>query len=267
MMNSDCYFAMGKSHIVCQDYAFAGVNANGNQVAVVSDGCSSSPDTDFGARYLVRSSVICGANLKDIYDLEMYSNLILRNSIWYASQFGVGLQLSPSNLDATLLYVEADDEEVKVVVSGDGVVFAKNKLHGTLEIWVISYPSGAPLYPNYLLDNERMERYKIEYGMRKSVTKRTLGEPRLWSESLTEDEGPCFFLMLPRPDYEFVGVSSDGVHTFDLPLDDVMEQLTKFKNHTGVFVKRRMRAFLKQCQKDGIRPTDDVSMAVIYLED
>src|SRR5437868_4207156 len=53
-MNSDCAFQIGAAHTVCQDYAVAhsGVPA----YAILADGCSSSPDTDIGARLLVKAA-------------------------------------------------------------------------------------------------------------------------------------------------------------------------------------------------------------------
>ena len=52
-MNADAYFTIGKEHVqkdpfVCQDYAAV----VGPGRVVLSDGCSSSRHTDFGARLL-----------------------------------------------------------------------------------------------------------------------------------------------------------------------------------------------------------------------
>ena len=50
--NADAFFSIGKTHMVCEDYARAGTQQNGLPYALVCDGCSSSPDTDIGARLL-----------------------------------------------------------------------------------------------------------------------------------------------------------------------------------------------------------------------
>ena len=47
-MTSDSFFAIGKAHTVCEDYARDGKIPDTERVfAIVSDGCSSSPDTDW----------------------------------------------------------------------------------------------------------------------------------------------------------------------------------------------------------------------------
>ena len=54
-MNADHYYTIGNSHSVCQDYAISGLVENG-AYAILSDGCSSSPDVDVGARMLSLSA-------------------------------------------------------------------------------------------------------------------------------------------------------------------------------------------------------------------
>src|SRR5215203_2249321 len=54
-MNTDCFFNIGATHSVCQDYVVA------SPYLILSDGCSSSPDTDIGARLLVKAAErVCG---------------------------------------------------------------------------------------------------------------------------------------------------------------------------------------------------------------
>ena len=47
MVYSDSYFKIGKTHLICQDYA---LHSEGH--ISLSDGCSSSPNTDIGSRLL-----------------------------------------------------------------------------------------------------------------------------------------------------------------------------------------------------------------------
>ena len=268
-MNSDFYFAMGKSHMVCQDYAYAGVNSKGNQVAVVSDGCSASPDTDFGSRYLVRSAVICGSGIVDLrapkdaflFDQDN-ANKFISNTIGFASQSGVAFHLSPYHLDATLFYLEVKENFVCIASAGDGVIFAKT-VDGELKIWDIEYPSGCPFYPSYLLNEKRLGEYSDGCGMEKVLTFSTIGDDE--KKQINKTTTPFFTLNLPKEKYEFVGIASDGILTFDMPFEQAIMQLTAFKNYTGSFVKRRVRRFLKECHSNNTLPTDDISMGVVYL--
>jgi len=254
-MNTDHYFAIGKSHKVCQDYAYSGKNSAGNHVVVVSDGCSASPDTDFGARFLVRSAVICGAQTK--LGTPNYEEVLIRSAIWCASQAHTGLRLLPQCLDATILYLEVIDDEVVIVTAGDGIIFAIDH-NNELEYWNIEYPSGAPFYPSYLLDEKRYDRYIVEHGDKSLI--------QYGSESTKLEHEGMFHLSTFRKDnYKFIGVASDGVLTCDMPMKETIKQLTAFKNTKGDFVKRRMRRFLKDCAKNNIDPTDDISMAVVHL--
>ena len=52
-MNANCAINIGSTHALCQDYALA---RNDGPYVILSDGCSSSPDTDVGSRLLVKAS-------------------------------------------------------------------------------------------------------------------------------------------------------------------------------------------------------------------
>ena len=64
-MHADSFFAIGSTHKINQDYAWGGMpNTHWSEysmsapraIAIVSDGCSSSKDTDFGSRLLAQSA-------------------------------------------------------------------------------------------------------------------------------------------------------------------------------------------------------------------
>ena len=63
-MNADCYYEIGYSHTVCEDYALAGKINNDISFAIVCDGCSASPHVDVGARILTYAAL---SQLKRIY--------------------------------------------------------------------------------------------------------------------------------------------------------------------------------------------------------
>ena len=67
-MKADAYFEIGATHLVCQDYALAFAN-NEYAYAIVSDGCTSSPNTDIGARLI---SVIAKDAINYLYQRGHY---------------------------------------------------------------------------------------------------------------------------------------------------------------------------------------------------
>src|SRR5689334_24245825 len=54
-MNTDFYLERGKEHAICEDFATTGI-IGGHGFALVSDGCSSSKEVDFGSRILVHAA-------------------------------------------------------------------------------------------------------------------------------------------------------------------------------------------------------------------
>src|SRR5215471_7910586 len=54
-MNTDFYLERGKDHAICEDFAATGM-VDGSGFAMVSDGCSSSKEVDFGSRILVHAA-------------------------------------------------------------------------------------------------------------------------------------------------------------------------------------------------------------------
>ena len=243
MAHVDCAFRMGRTHLVCQDYA--AVAAGEFPCVALSDGCSGSPDTDIGARLLARSAL---SYIKTISQEEGESythnspspkfrisaslgNALLREkgsgvegnlhhyhqqTVCAARSYADALQLSDMALDATLLTLIADEAQWLAAVFGDGVVAALNRA-GEMEVTAISYPGGYPFYPNYLADDarrqvllqqadstRRSETFRID--LRGLVT-------ASHSETCAADD-PCPFVTGNNADYRWVAILSDGVHSF-----------------------------------------------------
>lgn len=293
-MHSDAFFTRGKTHLVCQDYARAGVispgflGEGGRAFAIVSDGCSSSPDTDFGSRLVtmsaVRSIEINGDNLP----------LKVEHIIWGAGDC-LPRNLPQQSLDATLIaaYVR-DDGNVQVISCGDGVIAARRVDTGDIEVIDIDCQN-TPNYLSYMLEPKRLlsyregikniddvyqGRYLHRWASLKSLREGDSPDNSLecpisiegdLGKTVTYDNFPFSTVISPK-EYDLVMVFSDGVQSFQsntyepVPMGLVLEQLVKIKSFTGKFIARRCKSFLnKFCKKEGWNHYDDLSVAAIYL--
>lgn len=266
-IQTDSYFALGKTHTVCQDYA-ATHNENGSVVLAVSDGCSSSPDTDFGSRFLVRSG-IRGVHIQEGFPLDNHSAYAMGVS---ASNAQESLGLPEECLDATLMLANILDNQVLVNIWGDGVVCATFK-DGRRKTWEIRFKDNAPAYLSYLRSERRLERYFKSHGDRTIITTEKGSPESVWSLPVTL-ENYWVSLNIPVAEVQSVMLFSDGVSSFRrlnssnswdaIPLDEVLDQITAVKNPNGEFMVRRMRKFLYDfCHKNNWVHEDDVSVAAL----
>lgn len=275
-MHADAFFAIGSSHTVCQDYAragTAGAGRSGFPYAIVSDGCSSSPDADFGSRLLTAAAVRCLGRGRESLDAV--------RAIRHAAQAADRL-VGARCLDATLFAAFLDaGRQVHVRGYGDGVLIARY-LDGRTAAWDVGFNGGAPAYLSYLLDDGRFARYLGEgYGER-TVTMWSEGRPSGGS-SRTEigrdgSGKPTGFewRMVFEPDtVDLVLLSTDGIHSFRktggpapeaVPFWQVVEHLVSVRTFAGAFLARRCRRFLTRfCVERGWGHYDDFGVAGIWL--
>jgi hypothetical protein len=264
MIHTDSYFALGKTHIVCQDYA-ATHNQDGKVVLAVSDGCSSSPDTDFGSRILVKIGI------NEVYESDFFSPLSLLDR---AFQVQKTLELSPDSLDATLLLASVHEDLLKIQVWGDGVIHVKFK-NGTTTTWEVQFDDNAPSYMNYLGNDNRLIKYLEKHGKR-TLWSCTNNEPMTQVDVEPVREKFWITLNLSWSEVESAFLFSDGVKSFcrmvngawqPVSLQEVLEQVTAVKNYNGEFMVRRMRKFLYDfCPKNNWIHEDDVAVAALINE-
>lgn len=264
MTVADSHFAIGKTHDVCQDYAIgedpAQSGLNGSlALAIVCDGCSSSPDTDWGARFLARAAAMAFWPFNPL------------NVVQKANVFRQALQLQPQALDATLLMIrETKNGDAEVIVCGDGVVVARRRDGSGYDHWALSYSLNAPAYLTYLLDADRQASYLDCGGGILTVT----GSPYEAPEDI--EPGVSFTRTFPRAEYDVVLVLSDGSESFQkregtrfvpVPLTEVLDQVLDFKTLTHGFIKRRVIRFLgKFCHQNEWQHNDDLAVAGLVLD-
>ncbi len=275
-MNSDCAFAIGRTHRVCQDYAVAGTGAGGGSAFVLlADGCSSSPDSDVGARLLVKAAqCLRPGPSATAAEWDAYHEAAVRRAAGAAQS----LDLRPDCLDATLLTLTAAGGAFAACCHGDGVV-ALGRHDGRLEVHAVSYAASYPGYPSYRLDTARQCQWEAQPGNEKRVTRWVLGEDGAAEETACLSHRPYELWAGTADEYRFAAVLSDGVQSFtetcetdtsrsprSVPLAETLPSLLAFKGSRGQFVQRRVTAFFKDCAARRRQHGDDFSLGVVWLE-
>lgn len=267
MINTDTFLRIGSQHQICEDYIIQG-NIQDLQYIILSDGCSSSKNTEMGAR------ILCHLAKKYLsYRIEQAINYnikhskmgswIVHNAELIARQMGLPI----SCLDATLMVSYYYDGRVVVYTYGDGDIILKDN-EGNICVNSISFSNNAPYYLSYKIDPTRD---KIYYENKNSMF---FNEKTSYSELKTELSYDCpQFSAFSVENYQSIFVCSDGIESFirknpaerDLiSVHDVIGPLSTFKNFRGEFLKRRVKRALKTLDQDGITHADDLSIGV-YL--
>jgi hypothetical protein len=276
----DSAFYIGTTHEKCEDYALHYEN-----LIMISDGCSSSSNTDIGSR------LICEVAKK--YDSYKFRKGLL---IPFCSKIVDMIGIPQESLDVTLLSAYVENNHIFIEGTGDGniIICTKNNI---LHILSMSYELSAPYYMSYILNKERDLLWQnIRNNKFKIVYTRTDLENTFFYQTTSNDNcefnsGHLIFpyslfrfsptngkVVLPTKDIKWVALSSDGLNSFYTKVRSetsdytqsidhvlVIRELMKIKNTNGKFVQRRMNKFRKTCEKLDWHNADDISLAVISL--
>lgn len=293
-MRSSSYFSIGSTHAVCQDYATHGNVADGPLThlayAFVSDGCSGSPNTDFGSRFMCQGfrwalernheaatafvEAIVGSTADSVAtDARPYVEGLTITALAHASQMVSSVLLPTESLDATLLgLLEIDYPErgVLAFALGDGAIVGVQDSEGSGDVTAINFGSGYPAYPNYVTDVERLRNYTKAVGDGVGdVDQYSLGFPETkirsshsFFQSGTLNYHP-FIRFYPRSKYRHVTVFSDGVFSFHAHVKegtykapvgvsgaDPLRELVAYKSTFGDYVQRRAQKYLGTIRKN-----------------
>ncbi len=286
MIHGDAAFRIGKTHTVCEDYAIARTDDQTARASVwLSDGCSSSPHTDIGARLLVHTAAARVGEFKAVATGEASCRVAsldgLIATIMMHAVTGVEHTGLPTDcLDATLLgLVAGDTGAVHAILYGDGAVIWGLR-DGSRIVYRSRYPASFPFYPAYVGDVDRRARWERTPDNGQTLT-RTVLEPDgavCDEETSCPDEG-SHLLSHSWDDLCWAAVVSDGIESFQqvgngtgraatsVGYLDVLRELTAFKNFRGEFARRRVRAFAKDADQRGWHHNDDLSIAALYFGD
>lgn len=273
-MQADSCYVIGSTHQVCQDYAISRCNiksAINTDLIAVSDGCSSSLDTDFGSRFLIKSL----ENLYTCQELDPASSYFFQELNERTDSYVNKVScLSTSCLDATLLFAYRTEKTIEVVMIGDGTVTIKAK-DGMLFSKTVEYKGNAPLYLSYLDDttssNTRFKLRAAQFDCTKTVTesmhKNGVVLNSTKNKSLNDIERFSFYVS----DISSITLFSDGISSFvqkktddysRIPDHVVIEKMINYENH----VPGHFHNIIKSLSKEDTINSDDFSAAALILE-
>jgi len=260
-MHADAHFERGRTHAVCQDYALAQTTARGAW-ALVCDGCSSSRDTDVGARLLAHAAA---AILRD-------GRLPGSSACWRVADRAAGhLGLAPASVDATVVAALELPDRIVAIIRGDGIVAARRR-DGTIEVTLRRCRDECPDYPSVVGDPDRRACWLA------------LAPPRAWIEthgglaptsSARPARGHAWVGCFAKHEYDRLLVATDGVSTLRTPghvepLDTawVAARMLDAPSTTGCFVRRRLQ---RLGRADGpfadAVPDDDIAVAALAWDE
>lgn len=262
MLKADSCFRIGYSHKVCQDYS-SHYNDK-NPFVIISDGCSSTKDSDFGSRILTKLSEksLIETGSVDFLDLIKSANKLIES-----------LNLKADCLCATLVYCILKDGSFKVQGIGDYTIFAQKK-NGYNRIISYDFPSGAPYYLKYELDESNKNIYFERFG--KTVIRTEYLNSSKISEDNFEINQINFEDIFPETEYSFVSILSDGIKSFvktvitdtskystEVKFLEILSELMSYKIYGNDFVLKRTTKAFQLFKRNGIENYDDISIGTI----
>ena len=288
-MVSDSYFEIGNKHIVCQDYALNGHSSDGCMYyAIISDGCSSSKNSEIGAQilcYVAKYFLLLYYNSQVITQTsEENVRILLQNSIYKkANEIRSLYGIEQSALDATLSIVcivdNDDSNKTWVWTWGDGVTIYN--YHDCTEIITVEYETGAPFYISYL-SKENHETYKRKFGDGKVTQTRYTykngnAEPEIYTHDAEYtysffDFETQWYPKINNDILKSVIISSDGLTSYEdvlnesIPTTNIAHELLGYKRINGEFMKSNIIFMNKRHNKQHITHYDDMSCGIVLRE-
>ena len=257
MLYYDHYYTIGKTHVICEDFALQADKPI--PFIVLSDGCSSSYQTHIGARILTLTTKYIIENTANwpISYTQFGQQLI--NNAWNVAR---KMRLSSSVLDATVMLAFLYQNSILVYVYGDGCLLFKDHQNNLGSIEIV-FTHNAPYYLTYWYDEDRQQEYA-----KHDLTPLLLIDSLHGQSQLKPFNEPLAF-SFSLENFKVVAIASDGAtccvdtrHHRKLPLDEIATQLLNFPSLTNDFVKLHLHKTLAQYAQQGIYPADDLSIGV-----
>jgi len=276
----------------CQDYAFS-FGSGDTHIAIVSDGCSSAPNSDVGARLLVLFAGrvlqnFCQENSQLVQDMSpeelashLEKTLAFQLELLY-SQISNGSFLGPLLLDCTLNITVRHKDALFLIMYGDGFTCV-DFLDGTSMLIrrentaiIEGVRRSAPNYLAYKLSSNarRAAAYKAGQPIAETdvYVRSATGEWSAPSHAEKPDDDLPYAIKLDFSTVRSVVVSSDGIGSFDADkthmLKDIVDDNMRFPASAKGNILRRKLLFnsTRIWPKKAWKHQDDLGMAGILRQ-
>jgi hypothetical protein len=269
MIITDTFIEIGSQHKVCEDYI---LKLDTPQAVIICDGCSSSKNTDMGARILSHVTKMKMQNnialLKDLLSSSRSSAAVQQyglSIIFDADGISTRLGLDETALDSTLIIAvkNPDRNSINVFFYGDGYLILKYK-NDDIEVTKIDYDNNMPFYLSYSLNQDRLSQY-VKSEMQKTISRMGMNQFKIKTPAEFR-----FIKEIPLDNIKAVMVSSDGMSSFIKKSDEVIININLFLDYpvkNGEFLKRTMNYHLTQLKKEDVNHYDDLSIGVFLVKE
>lgn len=265
LIGVDNHYVIGDGHDVCEDYTWSGMILGKFPCVILSDGCSSSDDTDIGARIMVRS-------MKETLEESLtapfnYDSIMMEFRSYYKSMARAMFLPDPA-LDATILVAVIMEGVIHTIQYGDGYIVHKQPNKTVMDYY--QYPFNAPFYHHYTAKYDYEQRYLANFGDQNMIA--SGGDETVLNHVKDAGSHHCvYYIDNSDLGLHTISLLSDGVDTFfqgndRIELNSVLDDILSFKNTTGEFVKRKLKMYLHKNAKNNIQHYDDISLATIAFE-
>lgn len=271
-MNTDSYFEIGSSHIICQDYALHGFYDD-MAYTIISDGCSEGRYSEVGAQiicHVAKHAIISlhQVNLFQEADKETLCKLLGNSIHKRIEEVGRLYPITSEALQATLI-IALSIQTYRggycsyVFAWGDGVIILKDD-SGNTYIHEIEYPSGAPFY---LVTDPTIYRKSIEAENCKVIHKFYIENDDgrgFYTHSEIEHQPEKIFYLKQEMDIVSITICSDGIKSYQnenlikIPFVDIVPEYVDYASETGVFVECNMKFLKKKMLKQKWTHYDDI---------
>jgi hypothetical protein len=232
---------------------------------VISDGCSSGINTEFGSMLISLSFMSVMKENSDILDFKNPA-LIYEKFLRKFSYSCLSLKIEVDMALATLNAVYVFEGKIYHIMAGDGFLFYKKKE----EVFYYRhfFESNAPYYPAYKIFNKEKE-YEQSFEKNNRIIERTayitgdVVDSHHWGKNVHIREHNI-------DDISYLGISSDGIESFQnngnsFDYYEICKEMCDIKNSTGSFVQRTFNRVNKNLTKLEYSNYDDVSIAMMIL--